>query len=154
MLVTGLVACSGRSRTSSTVKMLSPGEADLYAAHYRLAPLTYVARRLPPGAPPLAIDGDLTKPEWEEVPWSSDFQDIRGEDAPETAHPTDGCRTRMKMRWDDEFLYVAAQLDSGPGWPIVATFTQRNEPIFQQDSDFEVRPHLKYQRPSHSLARS
>jgi hypothetical protein len=34
---------------------------------------------------------------------------------------------------------VAALLEYDAGMPIVATFTERNSPIFHEDSDFEVR---------------
>ena len=40
------------------------------------------------------------------------------------------------MLWDDEFLYVCAILESD--FEIVCTFTERNSPIFQRDSDFEI----------------
>jgi hypothetical protein len=42
----------------------------------------------------------------------------------------------MKMLWDDEYLYIGAVLSSD--LPVVAEFTERNSPIFQRDSDFEV----------------
>jgi hypothetical protein len=42
----------------------------------------------------------------------------------------------MKMAWDEDFLYILAILHSD--FEVRATFTERNSPIFQQDSDFEV----------------
>ena len=36
----------------------------------------------------------------------------------------------------DEYLYVGAVVQSS--FEVVATFTERNSPIFQRDSDFEV----------------
>jgi hypothetical protein len=42
----------------------------------------------------------------------------------------------MKMRWDDTYLYIAAHLASD--LPVLAKFTKQNEPIFTEDSDFEV----------------
>jgi len=99
-------------------------------------PRNYAAQRAPA---PIEIDGDIYKKVWDEVPWSEDFVEIRGTDSPATAppRPTSDTRTRMKMRWDDDFLYVAAEM-SAQGWPITADFTKRNEPIFQKDSDIEV----------------
>merc|ERR1719277_1990989 len=41
------------------------------------------------------------------------------------------------MRWDDEFLYIAAEM-SAQDWPIIADQTNRNSVIFSTDSDFEV----------------
>jgi Carbohydrate family 9 binding domain-like len=105
-----------------------------FAIHWALYPRTYLA----PYSPGIAvIDGDLTKDEWSQVPWSDEFDDIRGaEDAPSDERPRPACRTRMKMMWDDQYLYIGALLPSD--FTTVATYTERNSPIFQQDSDFEV----------------
>jgi len=43
----------------------------------------------------------------------------------------------MKMRWDDKFLYIAAEM-SAHDWPIIAQQTERNAVIYSTDSDFEV----------------
>ena len=95
-----------------------------------------MAPRLPAGVE-FPIDGDLTKPHWLAVPWSSAFEDIRGRaDAPESAQPSEACLTRMKMLWDDEYLYIGALLSSDI--EVRSIFTARNSPIYQQDSDFEV----------------
>lgn len=102
------------------------------------APRVYTARRL---AEPLGpIDGDLSKPAWRLAEWSEPFGDIRGEeDAPADAQPPAGCVTRVKMLWDESFLYVGALLEyDGPQYAIDASFTERNAPIYQRDSDFEV----------------
>jgi hypothetical protein len=61
-----------------------------------LYPHQYIAYRAP--NPPV-IDGNLDKPFWNEVPWTQDFCDIATDVTPEF-------RTRVKMRWDEEFLYV------------------------------------------------
>ena len=42
----------------------------------------------------------------------------------------------MKMLWDDNYLYIGALLESDR--QTTATFTERNSPIYQKDSDFEV----------------
>jgi hypothetical protein len=97
-------------------------------------PRNYAAPR---AASPIKIDGDIYKNDWANIAWSDDFAEIRGEDAPESARPTSKTRTRMKMAWDDDYLYIAAEM-SADDWPITAEFNKRNDPIFQQDSDFEV----------------
>lgn len=97
-------------------------------------PRNYAAPR---AAAPIQIDGNIYKKAWEDVPWSEDFVEIRGDDAPEAAKPTAGTRTRAKMLWDDDFLYIATEM-SAQDWPITAEFTKRNEPIYQKDSDIEV----------------
>ncbi|KAG8459985.1 hypothetical protein KFE25_011034 [Diacronema lutheri] len=108
------------------------------AAHTPPEPRSYTAARLRGALGPL--DGDLTKPAWAQAAWSSDFEDIRGTpDAPADAQPPAGCRTRFKMLWDDNFLYVGALLEyDGPLYQIEASFTERNAPIYQRDSDIEV----------------
>ena len=40
------------------------------------------------------------------------------------------------MCWDDDYLYIAALIESDR--EVIAEFTERNSPIFQKDSDFEV----------------
>lgn len=76
---------------------------------------------------PNDLDGDLTKVVWTEVPWTDDFVDISTKTLPRL-------RTRAKIRWDDEFLYVGAQLDEPQIW---GTLTKHDSVIFQ-DNDFEV----------------
>jgi hypothetical protein len=107
---------------------------DPFALHWSLYPRHYVAPRAPV---PLSIDGNLDKPEWQNVPFSDSFDEIRGAaDAPPGTRPPPTCRTRMKMQWDDEYLYIGAKIESD--FTVTANFTEHNSPIFQQDSDFEV----------------
>lgn len=80
-------------------------------------------------AAPPEFDGDLESGIWADAPWSSDFVDIEG-----SAQPPPTLRTRVKMLWDDAFLYVAAQLDEPHVW---ATLTKHDSVIFH-DPDFEV----------------
>lgn len=101
---------------------------------YQAYPKQYVARK---GTPPV-IDGDVYKDIWERIPWSEEFQEIRGPDAPPGTGPSQAQATRMKMLWDEEFLYIAAVMDLAQGDELVAKFTERNSPIFHTDSDFEV----------------
>mmetsp|Transcript_8076 Transcript_8076/g.15204 ORF Transcript_8076/g.15204 Transcript_8076/m.15204 type:complete len:394 (-) Transcript_8076:1231-2412(-) len=102
--------------------------------HWSLHPHVYIA---PYTSVPIKIDGDAEKPVWKDVPWSSHFDDIRGaSDAPPEERPNDDCRTKMKMMWDNEFLYIAAIIESD--MEVRATFKERNSPIYHEDSDFEV----------------
>ena len=111
-----------------------PTAADPFALHWSLYPRHFVAPRAPR---PLVIDGNIDKPEWKAVPFSQAFDEIRGpDDAPPGTRPSASCQTRMKLMWDDEYLYVCALIESD--FEVTANFTQRNEPIFQKDSDFEV----------------
>ena len=97
------------------------------------APRSYQAHRL---LDTLEIDGDIEKPQWQQAPWSQTFDDIRGPDAPPAERPDASQSTRVKMLWDDDYLYIAAEIRSD--FPVVAEFTERNSPIFHKDSDFEV----------------
>ncbi|CAN5510082.1 carbohydrate-binding family 9-like protein [soil metagenome] len=78
---------------------------------------------------PLLIDGILTDEEWDKVPWTKDFVDIEGE-----LKPNPRFRTRVKMLWDDQYFYIAAELEEPHIW---ATLKERDTVIFQ-DHDFEV----------------
>lgn len=75
------------------------------------------------------LDGNIHKPFWENVPFSAPFADISGHD-----FPTPRFRTRMKMCWDEENLYVAALLEGPEIW---ATIRERDSVIYF-DNDFEV----------------
>lgn len=75
------------------------------------------------------IDGRLDDPAWQSAPWTEDFVDIEGERKPRPKY-----RTRAKMRWDEQALYIAAELDEPHVW---ATLTRRDEIVFH-DNDFEI----------------
>ena len=118
-------------------KTMLPAELQsAFDPHWHLYPKTYVAPKI---TFPLIdhLNGDLNKEVWSSVPWSDDFDDIRGEaDAPSEDRPSSNCRTRFKALLDDDYLYIGAML--GSDFETQAHFTQRNSPIFQKDSDFEV----------------
>jgi hypothetical protein len=78
---------------------------------------------------PLKIDGRIDKPAWQRAPWTEDFVDIEG-----GLKPPPPLRTRAKMLWDDEFLYIGAELEEPHVW---ATLTEHDSVIYQ-DPDFEV----------------
>ena len=88
------------------------------------APRRAVCARAPV---PLAIDGRLDEAAWKATAPSARFVDIEGEAAPPL-------ETRMKMLWDDRFLYIGADLEEPHVW---GTLRARDSVIFQ-DNDFEV----------------
>ena len=96
------------------------------AAAAQGGPRHYVCYRAP--SPP-RLDGSLDDPAWRAAPWSDAFVDIEGD-----RKPLPRFRTRMKMLWDDRYLYVAAELEEPQVW---ATITQRDAVIFH-DNDFEM----------------
>jgi Carbohydrate family 9 binding domain-like len=75
----------------------------------------------------LNVDGRLDESAWRATAWSEPFIDIDGTRTP-------SLQTRVKMLWDDEFFYVAAELIEPDIW---ATLTKRDSVIFH-DNDFEV----------------
>lgn len=96
------------------------------AAFAQAEPLSYECH-LSTEAP--VIDGDLSDDAWEKAPWTSDFQDIRGKDE---AAPR--FRTRAKMLWTAQGLYVCAKLSEPHVW---GTLTEKNAIIYH-DNDFEI----------------
>jgi len=80
-----------------------------------------------PQAP--VVDGTPDEPCWEIAPWTTDFVDIRGGQWPAPAH-----RTRARLLWDEEALYVAAELVEPGLW---GTFTT-HDAIIYHEHDFEV----------------
>ena len=78
---------------------------------------------------PGPLDGDLTKPFWQRGEWLTEFHDIEGDSKPKPWKPT-----RVKVLWDDEALYVGAELTDDQIW---ANVTERDDVIFQ-DNDFEI----------------
>ncbi len=95
----------------------------------RMQPITPNGYLCPRAANPINVDGKLDDPAWAAAPWTSDFVDIQG-----AAKPAPRFRTRTKMLWDDEYFYVAAEMEEPHVW---ATLTQHDSVIFQ-DPDFEV----------------
>lgn len=78
---------------------------------------------------PLTINGKLEEAAWKDAPWTSAFVDIEG-----TIRPKPRFRTRAKMLWDAEYLYIGAELEEPHVW---ATLTEHDSVIFY-DNDFEV----------------
>ena len=73
------------------------------------------------------IDGKPDEASWENAAWSDLFIDIEGKEKP--LHDT-----RMKMTWDDQNLYLFAQLSEPHIW---ANLKQRDTIIFY-NNDFEI----------------
>ena len=90
------------------------------------APRHYVASR---ASLPIRVDGRLDDPAWASAPWTETFVDIEGSRRPEPRF-----KTRAKMLWDDEWFYVAAEMEEPDLW---GTLTERDSVIFR-DNDFEL----------------
>ncbi|NBS18397.1 MAG: carbohydrate-binding family 9-like protein [Flavobacteriia bacterium] len=83
--------------------------------------------KIPYADQPLVIDGKDTEPSWQNASFSEDFIDIEGQK--KTAQ-----NTRLKMLWDQDFLYIYAKLEEKHIW---ATLKNRDTIIFY-NNDFEV----------------
>jgi len=90
------------------------------------APRHYVASR---ALLPVRVDGKLDDPAWASAPWTDTFVDIEA-----SRRPAPRFKTRAKMLWDDEWLYVAAEMEEPDLW---GTLTERDSVIFR-DNDFEL----------------
>lgn len=122
-----LPACLALALATSAAPAAEPEHLAAWRGKMRrIAPLGYVARHT---ATPIAVDGKLDEPAWAAAPWTTDFTDIEGD-----AKPKPRFRTRAKILWDDEFLYLAAELAEPHVW---GTLTQHDAVIFH-DPDFEV----------------
>jgi len=92
-----------------------------------IAPESYICYR---AAGPIAIDGKLNDPSWKRAAWTKPFVDIEGNDV----RPVPRFTTRAMMLWDDDYLYVAADLEEPDVW---GTLTRRDSRIYD-DNDFEI----------------
>lgn len=90
------------------------------------APKSYAAKYL---MKPPVLDGKLDDECWRRAPWSDDFVDIEG-----SVKPMPRYRTRMKMVWDDQTLYIAAEMEEPDVW---ATYQTHDQIVFHEN-DFEV----------------
>lgn len=90
------------------------------------APPIYHCRR---AVEPFSLDGRLDKPFWKTASYTTLFIDIEGEHMPVPRY-----RTKVKMLWDKENLYIGAKLEGDEIW---GTVDKRDGVIFQ-DNDFEI----------------
>ena len=101
---------------------------SLFEKHERFLtpPQSYVCYRT---AGEITIDGKLDEPSWENAEETAEFVDISGEGFPNPKY-----RTTAKMLWDDEFLYVAAEMEE----PDLRASLTEHDSIIYRDNDFEV----------------
>jgi len=92
-------------------------------------PAHYVCYRTPHATGAIRVDGRLDDAAWAAAEWTPRFIDIEGDRRPLPRHDT-----RVKMLWDEEYLYIAAELEEPDVW---ATLTERDSVIFH-DNDFEL----------------
>ncbi len=80
-------------------------------------------------AKPIVIDGKANEPAWEAAAWTDSFIDIEGSRKPKPTY-----QTKVKMLWDNNFLYILAQLEE----PQIWAYYQQHDQIVYHENDFEV----------------
>ena len=116
------LACGCAPQGSGPIKVEQPPPAaDVY-----VPPRHYVCCR---ASGPITVDGRIDEAAWNAVPWTEDFVDIEGD-----RKPAPRFRTRAKMLWDDQYFYIAAELEEPHVW---GTLTEHDSVIFH-DNDFEL----------------
>ncbi len=90
------------------------------------APKNYICYRT---SGEIKVDGNLNEGSWNNAAWTDYFADIEGD-----SKPTPIYRTRVKMLWDNKYLYIAAEIQEPNLW---ATLRQKDTVIYY-DNDFEI----------------
>ncbi len=116
-----LISCNQKKENTSKDE---PLKADLKAL--LTVPRHYVCYHTDEA---LVIDGNLDKKAWQKAEWTDVFQDIEGDSKPKPAQDT-----KVKMLWDDTYLYIAAQIDEEHIW----AYLENHDDIVFRDNDFEV----------------
>jgi len=124
ILVFIFAACKNEPALKSFGYNSYPGKIPVPALSF--SPESYICYKT---TSDIAIDGDITDSEWSLAPWSNVFRDIEAELKPAPLHDT-----RIKMLWNDSYLFIAAELTEPHIW---ANLRQRDTIIFH-DNDFEV----------------
>ena len=75
------------------------------------------------------LDGKLDDAAWAAAPWTDDFVDIQGPKLPAPRY-----RTRAKMLWDEQCLYIGAELTEPHVW---STLKKHDEIVFHIQDGFD-----------------
>ncbi len=112
----------------SFISVFSVSAQNLFQDYEHLftPPQTYIVQLADTA---LVIDGKPSEDAWSNARWSQEFVDIEGSKKPLPAHST-----RFKMLWDQEHLYILAELIEPHVWATLKNHDQ----IVYHDNDFEV----------------
>ncbi len=77
----------------------------------------------------ISIDGKLNEHSWKKAAWTESFVDIEDDKKPLPLQ-----ETRVKMLWDDQYLYIAAQIEEAHIW----AYQDKKDQIVYLENDFEV----------------
>ncbi len=78
---------------------------------------------------PIKLDGKADEQDWKNAQWSKSFVDIEGDLKPKPL-----LDTKMKMLWDDKYLYVFAHMKESDIW----AYYLKNDMIVYHENDFEI----------------
>ena len=117
------VCCSLLCWSSVSWSVESPGDWD---AMKPIVPRGYVCGFTDK---PIVVDGRLDEPAWQARAWTEDFVDIQGRSKPQPRF-----RTHAKMLWDNDNLYISAELEE----PHVMGTVKKHDAVIFADNDFEV----------------
>lgn len=79
--------------------------------------------------PPLDIDGKLKEKSWKQAAWTDLFLDIEG-----LRMPLPYQKTKAKMLWDQEYLYIGTEIEEEHIW----AYQDKKDQIVYLENDFEV----------------
>ena len=125
---------SGRIRAAALVfvslflfgHVVLADSAEDWARMRRMTPKAYVCYRV---VRPPRIDGRVDDAIWQRARWTDDFVDIEGDRKPKPRF-----RTRAKMIWDEEYFYIAAEMEEPHVWATL----KKHDSVIYRDNDFEV----------------
>ncbi len=90
------------------------------------APKVYAAAKI---NSPIHVDGKPNEAAWQQAAWSNAFVDIEG-----THKKAPAYQSKIKMLWDEEHLYIYAQLEEPHVWGDI----NKHDAIIYHNNDFEV----------------
>jgi len=84
----------------------------------------------------ILINGKLDEASWNQAPWTHDFVDLGPKNiaAHQTSAPAPRLKTRVKMLWDDDYFYIAADLEEPHVWGTLLWHDQ----IICLENNFEI----------------
>ncbi|KAJ3415659.1 hypothetical protein HDV05_004337 [Chytridiales sp. JEL 0842] len=112
--------------TLASTIIMSTAASPLPSARDDLQQYTVLPK---PAGASLVLDGSLTSPAWDSIPFTAPFIDMRG-----TSFGTPKFDTRVKMMYDSEYLYVGALMQETDVWGY---YTENQSPLYKQNA-FEV----------------
>lgn len=108
-------------RSALVSAFTSPVEPVSYShSHPRRIRARYISQKP-------VIDGRITENIWQEAEWQGDFSLITGEEAASE-------QTEIAAAWDEENLYIAFRAKDPSPERMKATITERDGPVFYDDS--------------------